>query len=102
MRELGRIDAAERVFADAAKKAPNLWGGWRGLGRVCRQTGRHAEALGHFRRASVSNPKISGLLGIGIAKKLLEKGQNEEAEKPIEQILNKDDQNYGLAWRGLG
>jgi tetratricopeptide (TPR) repeat protein len=85
----GDLRAAERNFNAALRQAPAFYPAEVGLGYVALAAKKHKEALLHFDRAVVANPRYAPALG-GRAEALLAMGEVDQAVVSIEAALKED------------
>lgn len=100
LRALGRLDAAEAMFATLLTQRPDHPGAWLGLGRVRHAAGRHLAALEAFDRAHAADPaQPQPLLEMASQHRIL--GRPREAEALLRRVLALDGDN-GWAHLHLG
>jgi tetratricopeptide (TPR) repeat protein len=87
--QAGDLRAAERNFNAALKQSAGFYPAEVGLGYVALASKKHNEALLHFDRAVVANPRYAPALG-GRAEALLAAGELDEAARSIEAALQAD------------
>ena len=91
--QAGDLRAAERNFNSALKQSPTFYPAEVGLGYVALANKKLKDALLHFDRAVVANPRYAPALAAR-AEVLLATGETDEAEKSIEAAL-KESPNLG-------
>ena len=84
--QAGDLRAAERNFNSALKQSASFYPAEVGLGYVALANKKHKDALLHFDRAVVANPRYAPALA-GRAEALLATGEVDEAVKSIEAAL---------------
>jgi tetratricopeptide (TPR) repeat protein len=87
--QAGDLRAAERNFAAALKQSASFYPSEVGLGYVALANKREKDALLHFDRAVVVNPRYSPALS-GRAEALLALGQDKEALQSLDAALQAD------------
>jgi tetratricopeptide (TPR) repeat protein len=87
--QAGDLRAAERNFAAALKLSNSFYPAEVGLGYVALAHKKHKEALLHFDRAVVLNPRYAPALG-GRADALLELGEAKEALQSLDAAVQAD------------
>ena len=91
--QAGDLRAAERNFNSALKQSPTFYPAEVGLGYVALANKKLKDALLHFDRAVVANPRYAPALAAR-AEVLLATGETDEAEQSIEAAL-KESPNLG-------
>jgi tetratricopeptide (TPR) repeat protein len=94
----GDLRAAERNFAAALKQSPSFYPAEVGLGYVALAHNKPKDALMHFDRAVVLNPRYAPALG-GRAEALLGLGEEKEAVQSLDAALQADPSLSGLRTR---
>ena len=94
----GDLRAAERNFAAALKQSASFYPAEVGLGYVALAHKKPKDALLHFDRAVVLNPRYAPALG-GRAEALLALGQEKEALQSLDAALQADASLTGLRTR---
>jgi tetratricopeptide (TPR) repeat protein len=96
--QAGDLRAAERNFAAALKQSASFYPGEVGLGYVALVNKKQKDALLHFDRAVVLNPRYAPALS-GRAEALLALGQEKEALQSLDAALQADPSLSGLRTR---
>jgi tetratricopeptide (TPR) repeat protein len=96
--QAGDLRAAERNFASALKQSASMYPAEVGLGYVALARKNHKDALLHFDRAVVANPRYAPALA-GRAEALLGTGEHAHALQSLEAALQADPSLTGLGSR---
>ena len=96
--QAGDLRAAERNFASALKQSSSFYPAEVGLGYVALAHKKHKDALLHFDRAVVSNPRYAPALG-GRAEALLALGEEKEALQSLDAAIQADPSLSGIRTR---
>jgi tetratricopeptide (TPR) repeat protein len=87
--QAGDLRAAERNFASALKQSSTFYPAEVGLGYIALANKKHKDALLHFDKAVVVNPRYAPALG-GRAEALLALGDEKEALQSLDAALQAD------------